>query len=214
MPGFRFAEAGARPESPELQERTLRSEARDLPDTAGPMTEAERLPETIDTERMELFTIRFRCPDNCDRSEYVRQLKNQEKGMNRLSVADYMKNRERYKEMGRAPEGSEAQRIARQKAIAIRIENNMDSGMSYADAKAEAETYMESQAALHDPDQIAGGFAERVTGMGDRVVNSSIGSQWRDRIGALDDAVEVFARGKSVSELKNCRLHVTLNLED
>ena len=33
-------------------------------------------------------------------------------------------------------------------------------------------------AALHDPDQVAGGFYNHITGMGDRGINSSIGSQW------------------------------------
>ncbi|EJE4163421.1 hypothetical protein M3916_003549 [Vibrio parahaemolyticus] len=39
---------------------------------------------------------------------------------------------------------------------------------------------MENLAALHDPDMIAGG-KDNVSRMGDKGVNSSLGSQWRSQ---------------------------------
>ncbi len=40
---------------------------------------------------------------------------------------------------------------------------------------------MKGKDALHNPDSIVGGTAEGVSGMGDRGVNRSIGSQWRGK---------------------------------
>lgn len=37
---------------------------------------------------------------------------------------------------------------------------------------------MKGKAALHNPDGVAGGKVDQITGMGDSKVNSSIGSQW------------------------------------
>lgn len=38
--------------------------------------------------------------------------------------------------------------------------------------------WLATQAALHDPDQVAGGNPEGVTGLGNREINSEIGRQW------------------------------------
>jgi hypothetical protein len=38
---------------------------------------------------------------------------------------------------------------------------------------------MKGQAVLHNPDGISGGQVDGVNGMGDKNVNSSIGSQWQ-----------------------------------
>ena len=67
---------------------------------------------------------------------------------------------------------------------------------------------METLAALHNPDMIAGG-KDVVTAMGDKRVNQSIGSQWKGRVAALDEAaleVPEAARGstKMNAQLKRC----------
>jgi hypothetical protein len=48
---------------------------------------------------------------------------------------------------------------------------------------------MKTQAALHDPDQIAGGDPTKIKKLGSKNINSSIGSQWKTNVKELDDAV-------------------------
>ncbi len=62
---------------------------------------------------------------------------------------------------------------------------------------------------VHNPDMIAGG-KDVVTSMGDKGVNSSIGSQWKDRVDELDKAakeVPAHERGdtKMNVKLKRCK---------
>lgn len=49
-------------------------------------------------------------------------------------------------------------------------------GLSREEANKKAEEWLKEQAALHNPDQIAGGKPEKIGGVGDKRVNSSIGS--------------------------------------
>lgn len=49
-----------------------------------------------------------------------------------------------------------------------------------------AKVWAKGKSALHGPDQIAGGRADNITGLGDSRINSSIGSQWRSRVLMLD----------------------------
>ena len=102
--------------------------------------------------------------------------------MNRLTVADYINNRGSYLANGRSSAGNAAQKAARNEALAKKIDELVDSGMSRSEAKSEADRWIKTQAALHDPDQIAGGFPKNVTGVGDFGINSSIGAQWKDKI--------------------------------
>lgn len=45
-------------------------------------------------------------------------------------------------------------------------------------AKKYADDYLKGKDALHNPDGVAGGKADAITGLGNSRVNSSIGSQW------------------------------------
>ena len=172
--------------------------------------------EADEVQRMPQVELKFKCPEGMDPKEFERQLKGQEKGINSQTMLENMQNREAYQQRrdetgnGRDLEGASAQRQAREKAMQERIADNQREGMSYADAKAEAEEYMKSQAALHDPDQIAGGSADHVTGMGDASVNSSIGVQWKREVVKLEEAVNEFAKGKSPEELQNIMMNVKL----
>ncbi|HEL1634483.1 TPA: hypothetical protein TXL60_001871 [Streptococcus suis] len=56
---------------------------------------------------------------------------------------------------------------------------------SLEEAEQQAKNWLSTQHALHDPDQIAGGFANNVTGIGDANINKAIGSQWKNRIGTV-----------------------------
>lgn len=132
-------------------------------------------------------------------------------GLNDLTVQEYFDNRERYLKEGRSKEGTKAQRAARKEALQEKIDKLMDSGMSRKEAKEVAKEWMEEQAALHDPDQIAGGDPTKISGMGDRRVNSSLGSQWKTRIDAMDEQIRKLAAGLSPEELKTTYLNINLS---
>lgn len=204
-------------------EVNARAETVTLPDKLSKNLEANRLPDKITRtdmrkmsgiERMAQTTvIEFKCPEGLDRKEYARQLKGQERGLNKMNVDQWIKNRDAFKESGRSIEGAEVQKELRQKALQSRIETNQKNGMSFSRAKAEASKWLEGQAALHNPDQIAGGDPKKVFRMGDAKVNSSIGSQWRKRVDGLETSIKEYAKDKSPEELRNTKLNVKLKME-
>ncbi|WP_432803669.1 T7SS effector LXG polymorphic toxin [Bacillus safensis] len=69
-----------------------------------------------DVSRMKEVEVNFKRNDKHDSEEFARQLKDQEKGMNELTVDEYLKNREKYIEQGRAIESNAAQQAAREEA--------------------------------------------------------------------------------------------------
>lgn len=155
-----------------------------------------------------------------DPAEYDRQLAGQEKGLNDLTVKEYMEGRQRYSEIGREGTGA-AQKAAREKYSAelqAQFEKQLGEDGIVGDAatkKAAAMTAerMKTLAALHNPDMIAGG-KDVVTSMGDKGVNSSIGSQWkngvdelgRSRVQALDDAAKTVPESARASTKMNATL--------
>lgn len=179
--------------------------------TAAPVKRlvADTGSETV--RRAPHFDVQFKLGKGHDQIEFERQLAGQQAGMNELSIHDFLTNRDGYLARGgRDPAGDIAQEAARKEALIAKTEELRGTGLSRADAKSQAEDWLKTQAALHNPDQIAGGFADRITDMGDRNINSSIGSQWRTRIGALDDHIRTFAEGLSEAERKAIRMNVSL----
>lgn len=57
---------------------------------------------------------------------------------------------------------------------------------------------------------IAGGKAEVIGGLGDKRINSSIGSQWRYRIDIADEQIKELAKSMTPEQLKNTYLNVKL----
>lgn len=145
-----------------------------------------------------------------DSEEFARQLKDQEKGMNELTVDEYLKNRERYIAQGRAIEGNAAQQAAREEAYVQKVNELQREGLTLSNAKKKAKEWLDTQAALHNPDQIAGGKAEIIGGMGDKRINSSIGSQWRYRIDIVDEQIKELAKNMTPEQLKSTYLNVKL----
>lgn len=171
---------------------------------------ASNVEKTRMTEKIE---IKFKCNEGIDPVEMQRQLKGQERGLNSQTLAENIRNRERYKLEGRSPEGDVAQSIRRQKAEASRVNSNLKKGMSLDDARKEASDWIQTQAALHNPDQIAGGDPGIVSRMGDASVNSSIGAQWRTRVAKLEEEINNYIKGKSQAEIENTLLNVSLKME-
>ncbi|SHM57827.1 LXG domain of WXG superfamily protein [Gracilibacillus kekensis] len=164
-----------------------------------------------DVPRIKKIEVNFKRNVKHDSEEFARQLKDQEKGMNELTVDEYLRNRERYIAEGRAIEGNAAQKMARQEALKDKITELRKQGFSRADATKQASNWMDTQAALHNPDQIAGGRASVIGGFGDKRVNSSLGSQWKYRIDIVDEQIRKMAENMSPEELKNTYLNVKLN---
>ena len=163
-----------------------------------------------DVPRIKEVEVSFKRNDKHDSEEFARQLKDQEKGMNELTVDEYLKNREKYIEQGRAIEGNAAQQATREKALNKKIEELFESGMSWEEAEIKANSWLKTQAALHNPDQIAGGNPLNIGGMGDKRINSSIGSQWKYRIDIVDDQIGELAKLMTPEQRKSTYLNVKL----
>lgn len=69
---------------------------------------------------------------------------------------------------------------------------------------------MDSKAAIHNPIQVAGGNPFNIGGLGDKRINSSLGSHWRYRIDIVDDKIREMAKNMSSEELKSTYLNVKL----
>ena len=85
--------------------------------------------------------------------------------MRKLTAKVYRVNRAAYKAKGRSTRGAYLQKVYRK-----------------------VNGLLAHEAALHNPDQIAGG-GEQPTDRGDLQINSSIGSQWRTIVSDLDKYV-------------------------
>lgn len=57
---------------------------------------------------------------------------------------------------------------------------------------------------------MAGGYAINVGSVGDKAVNSSIGSQWRYRIEDVDAQIKEIAKGMSEAERSSTYLNISL----
>ncbi len=87
-----------------------------------------------------------------------------------------------------------------------------DETLTYEKAKEQAEKWLKTQAALHDPDQIAGGNPEKIIAMGNRRINSSIGSRWKSRADDVENKVRQYIKDNSITddELDSIYLNVEM----
>ena len=142
-----------------------------------------------DVKRIDEIKVEFNYNSKHDENEFARQLADQQKGMNELTVQEFLDNRDKILEQGRAIEGNAAQQAAKDKALVDKIDELQDAGLSLTEAEAQAQKWLDIQAALHNPDQVAGGYASNIGGVGDKGVHSSIGLQWRYRIDDVDEQI-------------------------
>ncbi|EMT46365.1 polymorphic toxin type 15 domain-containing protein [Anoxybacillus flavithermus] len=163
-----------------------------------------------DIPRISEIEISFKRNPKHDAAEFERQLKAQEEGINSLTVDEFIKNRDRYLKDGRPLEGDAAQKLARQEALKEKVSELRKQGLSREQAKKQAEEWLKNQAALHNPDQIAGGNPRHIGGMGNKKINSSIGSQWKSRIKDLDRKIRDTAEAMTQEERESTFLNVRL----
>ncbi|MBU3013273.1 hypothetical protein KO488_00790 [Poseidonibacter lekithochrous] len=137
--------------------------------------------------------------DKHSAKDYDKQLKDQEAGLNDMSADQYLKGREAFDGVSckgekattdsslknRPKRNASEARTARAKHQEKLVEKYENSGSLNPEAAATAE--MKTLAALHNPDMVAAG-KDVITGFGDKGINSSIGSQWKDRVSDLDNA--------------------------
>lgn len=150
--------------------------------------------------------------------EFDRQLLGQQRGINNMTVDEYLEGREAFESGKSVRDPSKAQqarsdyqrRLERRLAGEYRRE-----GYALADAKKEASKeaieVMKTLAALHNPDMVAGG-KDMIQDFGSRNVNSRIGAQWKKhgRLEQLDMAaknVPPYIRGatRMNAQLERCK---------
>lgn len=150
-------------------------------------------------------------------AEYDRQLADQEKALNEMSVGDYQKARDLYKQNNRHPNAAAEQQKSRtkfqaeqeQKIRKSKVEAGMKPAQAEAEATKEAADMMKGLDALHTPDLIAGGYNNPTpTDMGDRSANRSIGGQWpqNDRVDGMDREAEKAAQSHGKDAKMNVKL--------
>jgi hypothetical protein len=130
--------------------------------------------------------------------EFDRQLVGQEKGLNALTIHEYVTGRAAFA-AGDVKRDPQRARIARRRYAQEMRERHVrelkKQGVSVTEASRLAsmktEETMKTLAALHNPDLIGGG-RDMISDFGDRQVNSSIGPQWKSRAKHLDDSVQAY----------------------
>lgn len=146
-------------------------------------------------------------------AEFDRQLAGQQKGLNELTVDEYLKGRDAFtaKAVVRNPRtATNAREELRIELEAKFFDQLLLDGAApeHAEALSKEMTSkkMSTLAALHNPDLFAGG-KDIISDFGDRRVNSSIGPQWPNRIGGLD------AAARDVPEAMRATTKVSAKLE-
>jgi len=147
--------------------------------------------------------------------EYERQLEGQQKGINSLTIDKWQSNRKKYLIQGRAPESSGEQKRQREKLKATTINRvyieALDRGEEMDIEKA-TRIVEKEYAALHDPDQVAGGDSNMITSLGRMDINSSIGSQWKNKIHTVDVMVEKMFKKFNKDQRSKVKMNVELEI--
>ena len=148
--------------------------------------------------------------------EFDRQLDGQERGLNDLTVDEYLRGREAFKAGDKVRDPGVAKRarenLARDLTQEITLElrsKEFSHREAHTLAMALTKEKMNTLAALHNPDLFAGG-KDVISDFGDRSVNASIGAQWRQRIDGLDavaSKVDLNSRATSSvnAKLERCK---------
>lgn len=140
----------------------------------------------------------FNRPPNSTRQEFVDQLTEQEAAINNSDLSELMRRRALVKANGTGKfRDAAAQRNARSQWIRNKIDELIDQhGLIEAERLAELEA--STLDATHVLDIVAGGDPSNISGLQNRSVNRSLGSQWRGKVDDLDRALADQARQGAV----------------
>ena len=161
--------------------------------------------------------------------EFYKQLKAQQAGINKMSVGEYLQNRNLLTELTDKHGHDKARKIltrngAAQLSARKELEETIfdsvidslerkgilgDEAIKLANEKVKSQ--MSDLAALHDPDLIAGGD-DKIRKLGNKNINSSLGSQWSKsgRVAGMDlaasNSLEKFGPNTKMNiELERCK---------
>ncbi|MGF6822550.1 hypothetical protein M2317_001457 [Microbacterium sp. ZKA21] len=160
--------------------------------------------------KIDVSLKKFKKNRNHDSAEYNRQYNEQMDTLQSTSVSDWLKNRIEYLDNGRTSDSLRAQQNARDVALKDKITELRRGGESREDAAAHAAEWLRGQAATHRLDGIAGGNVTDISGVGDTRINSSLGSQWRSRVGDIDRAVIDFINKNPGVDLDSTFINIVL----
>ncbi|WP_246658391.1 polymorphic toxin type 15 domain-containing protein [Rhizobium sp. FKY42] len=131
----------------------------------------------------------FKPPEGADdklKEEFRRQLKEQQDEINRMNPDDLIQNMDHYAKYGRPKNDAADRRLARERDRRTRERELSDEYQSQGitdfeeRAAAEVAKEMTKLAATHALDLVAGGDGS-ISGLGNKTINSSLGSQWKGR---------------------------------
>ncbi|MFS0867768.1 polymorphic toxin type 15 domain-containing protein [Microbacterium sp. 179-B 1A2 NHS] len=162
--------------------------------------------EELDT--LEVTLKPFRRNKKHDPAEYSRQYDEQMETLQRMPVDEWRRNRADYLDRGRTPDSLREQQYARDAALEDKIVELVSEGQDYDEATRNAGDWLRTQAATHRLDGIAGGDVTDISGVGDSRINSSLGSQWRTRVGDIDAAVARYLEANPGADLSRVRMNV------
>ena len=153
--------------------------------------------------------------DKIDVDKFYSQGYMQEDALNNLTVEEYFNNYNSRVQNGRSVAGTEAQREYRFAATEVTADELMEANptLSYNEARELAKGMYRKSAALHNPDQIAGGDPTQIYAIGGSRENSSFGALWRNgRAEQLHDKIVELTKNMTPEEMKVTRLHVKFNM--
>lgn len=161
-----------------------------------------------DLDSLDVNLKPFRRNRKHDPAEYDRQYNEQMDTLRRMPLDEWRRNRSEYLDRGRTPDSLRAQQAARDAALQDKVLELREQGQSRSEATANAEQWLRTQAATHRLDGIAGGDVTDISGVGDSRINSSLGSQWRTRVGDIDAAVDRYVAAHPGADLSKVRLNM------
>ena len=166
-------------------------------------------------------TINVDMPYNTDASydteDFIAQAHMQEEGLNSMTVAEYLDNYENYQANGRSPEGTEMQEQYREGLEASISYDLMeaDPSLTVEEADRLAAEELQGGAALHNPDQVAGGDPTDIHAYGSGSANSAMGSLWgHDRAQQMYDQIKEQTAGMTRDEMENTYLNIRFNIHE
>ncbi|MFT4213794.1 MAG: polymorphic toxin type 15 domain-containing protein [Microbacterium sp.] len=162
----------------------------------------------VPATRIDVSVKAFTRNKNHSKKDFTDQRDEQIAALQKMSVAQWVKNRTDYATHGRTPESLQAQQATRDVALKTKIAELRASGQSRTEAAENAQQWLSTQAATHRLDGIAGGNLTDISGVGHSGVNSSLGSQWRSRVTDIDAAVNAFVRANPGVNLDNVFMNV------
>jgi hypothetical protein len=133
--------------------------------------------------------------------EYEEQLRRQQDAINEMTVDEYLDARSKFSTQGRHPDSKRLQEEKRtqfsnkiwENIYGDLLNNGVDETLAEKQATERTASIMKGLDALHEPDQVAGGWNDPdPKRMGNKTVNRALGGSWKenDRLNGIDRQAE------------------------